>query len=162
MAGKHRSVSASNDEYRYVLSVFFLEPLRFNQRFSRAAMSASDRDLLFAFWMEVGARMGIAELLPSFDAWSEFQAAYELAHQGPTPEGRALAKTSLYEVVRLVIPRGMQSLTRQILLGTMDVRLRGVLGLPAPIVPSALSLSLLRLAALAGAGKRPPELDRAS
>lgn len=54
----------------------------------------------------------------------------------------------------------MQGLTRQILLGSMDDKLRDVLGLPSPIVPAALSLSVLRLASLARAGTRPPERDR--
>jgi hypothetical protein len=60
-----------------------------------------------------------------------------------------------------VIPRGMQGLTRQILLGTMDDKLREVLGLPRPSVPTAASLSILRLASVFGAGARSPELDRA-
>jgi hypothetical protein len=159
MAAKHRGVSANNDEYRYVLSVFFLEPLRFNARYGQAQIAASDHELLLKFWCEVGTRMGIRDLPPSYAAWQTFQADYERAHQGPTPEGRALARTSLYEVVRLVIPRGMQGLTRQILLGTMDEQLRDVLGLPRPIVPTTVSLSVLRLASRAGAGSRAPEQD---
>ena len=59
----HRHVVASNDEYRYVLSVFFLEPLRFNQHYGRRRFSRSDLDLLFGFWMQVGARLEISELL---------------------------------------------------------------------------------------------------
>jgi hypothetical protein len=162
MAAKHRAVTASNDEYRYVLSVFFLEPLRFNRRFGFQRFTQGDLELMLNFWLQVGARMGIDDLLPSLDGWLAFQAAYESAHQGPTPEGRALARASLYEVVRLVIPRGMQRLTRQILLGTMDETLREVLGLPRAIVPTAASLSILRLAAAVGAGARTPELDRAA
>lgn len=162
MGQKHRGVTASNDEYRYVLSVFFLEPLRFNQHFGALPFSQRDRDLLLTFWLDVGTRMGIADLLPTLSDWTRFQADYEAVHQGPTAEGHALARTSLYEVVRLVIPRGMQTLTRQILLGTMDDKLRSVLGLPKPSVPTSVSLSVLRLAALAGAGTRTPEADRAA
>ncbi|MFT3928596.1 MAG: oxygenase MpaB family protein [Myxococcales bacterium] len=162
MATKHRGVTATNDEYRYVLSVFFLEPLRFNQHFGAQPFSQRDRDLLLDFWLQVGARMGIADLVPSLHEWMRFQADFEAAHQGPTPAGHALARTSLYEVNRLVIPRGMQGLTRQILLGTMDGKVRTVLGLPEPRVPTTVSLSLLRLATLAGLGTRTPEVDRAA
>lgn len=146
MAAKHRALSASNDEYRYVLSVFFLEPLRFNQRFGVRGFTQQDVQLLLDFWLQVGARMGIDDLMPSLPAWLEFQARYEAAHQGPTPEGHALAKASLYEVVRLVIPRGMRGLTRQVLLGTMEDKLRVVLGLPRAVLPTPMSLSVLRLA----------------
>lgn len=155
----HRHVVASNDEYRYVLSVFFLEPMRFNRAFGRQKFSAADLDLLFSFWMDVGARMKIAELLPSLSAWAEFQLRYEQEHQGATEQGRALARASLYEVVRLVIPRGMQELTRQVLLGTMDPTLREVLGLPAAKLPVGIALNTVRLASVFGAGTRVPTMD---
>ena len=155
----HRHVVASNDEYRYVLSVFFLEPLRFNHHYGRRRFSRSDLDLMFGFWMEVGARLEIGELLPNLAAWSEFQREYEREHQGPTEKGQALARASLYEVVRLVIPRGMQELTRQVLLGTMDPALRAVLGLPRAKLPVAFALNSVRLASVFGAGTRVPTMD---
>jgi ER-bound oxygenase mpaB/B'/Rubber oxygenase, catalytic domain len=157
MAAAHRNVRASNDEYRYVLSVFFLEPIRFNTHHGRARFSESDHAVLLSFWMRVGARMGIQELLPTLTAWSQFQGEYEAAHQGATDQGRALARAALYEVVKLTIPRGLQRLTRQILLGTMHEPVRDVLGLPAPSVPAALSLPLVRFAGRL----RPPGATRA-
>lgn len=162
MGAKHRGVTANNDEYRYVLSVFFLEPIRFNTHYGQTPFSDSERERVLKFWLAVGERMRIQDLPTNYTDWYTFQADFERAHQGPTPEGHALARTSLYEVVRLVIPRGMQNLTRQILLGTMDPRLREVLGLPAPVVPTSLSLGVLRLASLVGAGTRAPDQDRAA
>ena len=97
----------------------------------------------------------------SLAEWVTFQEGYESAHQGPTEQGRALAHASLHEVVRLVIPRGMQELTRQALLGTMDERVRNVLGLPTARLPVALTLNTLRLASVFGAGKRVPTMDGA-
>lgn len=155
----HRHVTASNDEYRYVLSVFFLEPMRFNQHHGRRRFSTADLDLLLAFWMEVGQRLNIRELLPSLAAWADFQREFEQVHQGPSPQGAALARASLYEVVRLVIPRGLQAVTRQVLLGTMEPRVREVLGLPAAKLPVGLGLNGLRLASVFGAGTRVPTLD---
>lgn len=162
IARAHAGVTASNDEYRYVLSVFFLEPMRFNARFGRRRFDQADLDLLFDFWMQVGDRMGIQDLLASLPEWSKFQADYEAAHQGPTEQGRALARASLHEVVRLVIPRGMQELTRQALLGTMDPRVRDVLGLPPARLPTAFSLNVIRFASIFGAGTRVPTMDSAA
>lgn len=159
IANAHRSVQASNDEYRYVLSVFFLEPERFNRAFGRRRFSETDRDLLLRFWMEVGARMGIADLLPSWSAWATFQTDYESEHRGPTPQGQALARSSLYEVVRLVIPRGMQNITRQALLAAMDDDVRRVLDLPEAKLPAQFTLNTLRLASVFGAGTRVPTMD---
>ena len=159
IANAHRTVAASNDEYRYVLSVFFLEPERFNLAFGRRRFSEADRELLLRFWMEVGERMGISDLLPSWSAWSTFQTDYEANHRGPSPQGRALARASLYEVVRLVIPRGMQNITRQVLLATMDDEVRQVLDLPPAKLPATLTLNTLRFASLFGAGTRVPTMD---
>ena len=155
----HQHVTASNDEYRYVLSVFFLEPMRFNREYGRRAFSATDLSLLLSFWTEVGERLKIRALLPSLEAWAEFQREFERVHQGPTEQGRALARASLYEVVRLVSPKGMQEVTRQVLLGTMDPTLREVLGLPAGKIPVRIALNGLRLASVFGAGTRVPTLD---
>lgn len=155
----HRHVTASNDEYRYVLSVFFLEPMRFNLHHGRRRFSTGDLDLLLSFWTEVGERLNIRELLPSLAAWAEFQLEFERAHQGASDQGHALARASLYEVVRLVIPRGMQRVTREVLLGTMEPRVREVLGLPAATIPVGLALNGLRLASVFGAGTRVPTLD---
>jgi len=155
----HRGVQASNDEFRYVLSVFFLEPLRFNGEFGTVPFTPAELELLHAFWMQVGERMRIERLLPSLEEWSRFRLEFESVNLGRTDQGRALARSSLYEVVRLVIPRGMQELTRQTLLATMDPRVREALDLPQARVPLALSLGALRVASWFGAGTRVPTMD---
>lgn len=155
----HTSVRASNDEYRYVLSVFFLEPLRFNAEFGTRPFDTAELDLLLGFWMQVGERMRIERLLPSLTEWLQFRSEFEAEHLGETEQGRLLARSSLYEVVRLVIPRGMQELTRQTLLATMEPKVRDALGLPRARLPLPLSLGTLRVASLFGAGRRVPTLD---
>lgn len=158
IARAHEHVSASGDEYRYVLSVFFLEPLRFNALYGVRRFSAADVGMLFEFWMQVGERMGVPELLPDLAAWEHFHAEFERAHLGASEQGRALAHASLHEVVRLVIPRGLQELTRQALLGTMDPGVRAALGLRAARLPTAVSLGSLRAISVFGAGRRVPIL----
>ena len=158
----HQGVQASNDEYRYVLSVFFLEPLRFNELYGKKLFSEPDRKLLLEFWLQVGERLQIGELLPSLHGWLEFQRQFEAEHQGFTEQGGALARVSLDEVVRLVIPRGMQGLTRQALLGTMEPKVRVALGLPLARLPVAVSVNTLRFAAIFGAGTRVPTMDSAA
>ncbi len=155
----HQGVTASNDEYRYVLSVFFLEPMRFNRAFGWQQFSEADLELLFAFWMDAGQRMGVHELLPSLASWQQFHDAFENEHLGVTPQGQALARASLYEVVRLVIPRGMQELTRQALLGTMEPKVREALGLRAAWLPPQVTLSTIRFLSSFGAGTRVPTMQ---
>jgi hypothetical protein len=154
----HRGVKASGDEYRYVLSVFFLEPMRFNREHGVKAFSDADLALLFAFWMDAGERMGVRELLPSLAAWQAFHDEFEGRERGATPEGQSLAAASLYDVVRLVIPRGLQGLTRQALLGTMQPAVRETLDLPRARVPATVSVAALRAISVFGAGKRVPTL----
>jgi uncharacterized protein (DUF2236 family) len=159
MAEAHRRVQASDEEYRYVLSVFFLEPLRFNALYGVKALLDSDRSLLFEFWMQAGQRMGISALPPSLAEWAAFQRDFEGEHLGHTPEGEQLALASLHDVVRLVIPRGLQGLTRQALLGCMDPAVRHALGLPRAVLPTLLSVKALRAVSVFGAGTRVPTLD---
>lgn len=154
----HSGVSAENDEYKYVLSVFFLEPARWNAQFGARPFSESERRLLLEFWMEVGRSMGITELHETWSEWRQFQQRFEERYLAVCIEGRALARTSLDEVVRLVIPPGMQELTRQALLGTMEPRVRRVLGLRSAWLPVRVSLGLMRAAAFFGAGKRVPTM----
>ncbi len=155
----HHGVQASNDEYRYVLSVFFLEPLRWNAAHGWKKLETDDRRLLFEFWMEVGERMQIADLCGSLGDWQQFQEDFEADHLGWTEQGQALAENALYEVVRLVIPRGMQELTRQALLATMEPRVREALGLRQARLSAGASTSMIRLASSFGAGRRVPTMN---
>lgn len=55
----HDQYNISNDDFLYTLSVFILEPPKFCTRFEWRSMSPVEEMALFAFWSEIGRRMGI-------------------------------------------------------------------------------------------------------
>ncbi len=128
----HCGLPATAEDFRYVLATFFLEPLRWNARHARARFTPAEQALLLAFWARVGQAMDIPDLPSSLTQWQHFQRDYESRHMGYTAEGHQLACMCLRDVVKLSVPFGTRGLFRQLMLATMEERVRVVLGLPAP------------------------------
>lgn len=143
----HRHVVAAPEDYAYVLSVFVLEPLRWNDAVGGPALSADELSLLLGFWRRVGEAMAIPHIPDTLAAWRAFQASYERERWRYTDEGRRLASMCLNEVVTLSLPWGTRSLFRQLMRVTMDPSLRELLKLSAPSgLASGALLSWLRVA----------------
>lgn len=140
----HHGLAAGAEDYRYVLSAFFLEPLRWNAAHARHGFSDDELSLLLAFWRRVGDEMGIGGQPATLDGWWRLQAEYEARHLRHTAEGERLARLCLRDVVRLTVPRGLQGAFRQLMLATMDPRVREVLALPParPLARAAVRLWL--------------------
>jgi hypothetical protein len=128
----HRGLPAQPDDYRYVLGTFFLEPVRWNAGHARSRLTASELALLLAFWARVGQAMQISELPSGLHDWQQFQRDYEARHMGHSAEGHQLASMCLRDVVKLSGPAGTRGLFRQLMLATMEERVRLTLGLSAP------------------------------
>jgi len=142
----HRHVVAAPEDYAYVLSVFVLEPLRWNDAAGGPPLSAGELALLLGFWDRVGRAMAIPALPRTLADWQAFQAQYERRRWRYTDEGRRLASMCLDEVVTLSLPWGTRSLFRQLMRVTMDPALRELLKLPAPAgLPAAAMRSGLRV-----------------
>jgi hypothetical protein len=58
----HGRFKIANDDFRYVLSTFIFEPIRWIDRFGWRRMVKQERLALFYFWCEVGRRMNIQDL----------------------------------------------------------------------------------------------------
>ncbi len=81
---------ASNEAYLYTLTLFALEPIRWNERFGWRPLHEHERQASFFFWREVGRRMsieGIPDSLAAMDSWSR---AYEARTFAYDPANRAL------------------------------------------------------------------------
>ena len=139
----HRSVVANNDDYRYVLSTFFLEPFRWNLAFEKHVIAQQDQQQIVDFWCEVGERMFIRDLHTDTASWLEFQQAYEAEYRGYTEEGHDLAVRSIQELIQQSAPFGLQTLARQTLIATIDPKVRQCLQLPSAIIPSWVITGLL-------------------
>ena len=126
----HAHLPADAADFRYVLGTFFLEPLRWNAAHARVKLDEGEAAMLLAFWNRVGAEMAIPDLPATLDAWRREQAAYEARCLRPTPEGARLAALCLRDVVKLTVPAALRGPFRQLMLATMEDRVREVLALP--------------------------------
>src|SRR5437773_7518941 len=77
MNQQHGRFAIANDDFRYVLSTFIYEPIRWNARFGWRPMCEQEKLALFWFWCEVGARMNIRDVPPDFAAFEQFNRDYE-------------------------------------------------------------------------------------
>lgn len=128
----HRPIQAGAADYRYVLGTFFLEPLRWNRLHARHALAGDEQALLLEFWQQVGRAMQIDDLPTTLPQWQQMQRDYEAEHLRFSPEGHALARLCLRDVVKLTLPRGTRWVFRQWMLATLEPSVRDALGLQAP------------------------------
>ncbi|NBC96842.1 MAG: DUF2236 domain-containing protein, partial [Deinococcus-Thermus bacterium] len=84
----HRAHPIPADEYRYTLSLFVLEPLRWNARFGWRTLDPVEREAGFHFWREVGRRMAIEGLPDTLEAMEAESLAFEARRVGFDPANR--------------------------------------------------------------------------
>ena len=69
MNAQHGRFTIANDDFRYVLSTFIYEPIRWNARFGWRPMYDNERLAFFHFWRAVGDRMGITDIPADYDVF---------------------------------------------------------------------------------------------
>jgi len=131
----HAGLSATPEDFLYVLSAFFLEPVRWNAAHARHRFSEAELAQLLDFWHRVGDEMALTGRPDTLDGWLRLQADYEGRHLRHTAEGERLARLCLRDVVKLTLPRGMRVAFRQLMLATMEEKVREVLALPPAVAP---------------------------
>ena len=76
----HGRYEISNDDFLYVLSTFIYEPVRWCDRFGWRQLSEHEKQAIYCFWREVGKRMGIDAIPPSYEAFEAYNLDYESTH----------------------------------------------------------------------------------
>src|SRR5919199_3608109 len=87
----HGRFQIANDDFRYVLSTFVFEPIRWNERFGWRPMTEHEKLALFHCWREIGRRMAITEVPERFEEFERFNRGYERERFESTEEGRRVA-----------------------------------------------------------------------
>lgn len=73
----HSHFKIANDDFLYVLSTFIYEPIRWIDAVGWRQTSSHEKLAYYFFWREVGKRMGIADIPPSYEAFEAWSRAYE-------------------------------------------------------------------------------------
>jgi hypothetical protein len=76
----HAHFDISNDDYLFVLSTFIFEPVRWYERYGWRQPDRHEKLALYYFWREVGRRMNIKDIAPSYEDFERFSAEYEQKH----------------------------------------------------------------------------------
>jgi hypothetical protein len=131
MNALHARFTIPNEDFRYVLSTFVLEPLRWNARWGWRRMTERERLGWFWFWRGVGDRMGIGGVPTSLAAFEAQSREYEkLRFRYTAANARVAAATR--EMFAAWFPRPLRPLVRLSIRGLLDEPLLRAFGLEAP------------------------------
>jgi hypothetical protein len=127
----HGRFAISNDDFRYVLSTFVFEPLRWNARYGWRLMSAQERLAWFYFWREVGRRMGIKDLPEVPNEFERYNRDYERVHFRYTDaSGRVGSATR--ELFLRWFPLVLRPVVRGAIHAMLDEPVLAAFGFPRP------------------------------
>ena len=76
----HSHFTIANDDFLYVLSTFIFEPIKWIDAFGWRRLCRNERLAYYYFWREIGKRMGIRDIPPTYEAFEAWTAAYEKAN----------------------------------------------------------------------------------
>ncbi|MEZ0229244.1 MAG: oxygenase MpaB family protein [Planctomycetota bacterium] len=127
----HGRFKIANDDFLYVLSTFVYEPIRWNERFGWRPLSGNERLAYFHFWWQVGTRMGINQIPPTFDKFSQWSLDFERARFQLTEDNRRVGD-AVRTLFQSWFPKPLRGLAEQGMYALMDEPLRAAFGYPEP------------------------------
>jgi len=128
----HGRFKISNDDFKYVLTTFVIEPYRWNKRFGYRISTPKELIAGYTLWAEIGKRMGIQDIPPSFEAMEQFNIQYEETQFGYTEAGRKVADATLHLMLGWYLPRFLFPIAKPFAYAIMDERLRQAMHYPRP------------------------------
>ncbi len=133
MNAMHGAYRIANEDMLYVLSTFVFEPIRWLDRFGWRTLTASERADIFAYYIDLGQRMGIANLPNDLDAFERFNRDYEATHFRYAESNARIARATMDLLLGFYAPRMLWPLGHPVLRAMMDPPLLDPMGLkPAP------------------------------
>jgi hypothetical protein len=159
MNAQHGRFKIANDDFRYVLSTFIYEPIRWNARYGWRRMCETERLAYFHFWRQVGERMGIRNVPADYAAFERYNIDYEKRHFRCTDASRRIGATMI-EMFAGWFPSFLRPLVRRSMYAIMDDPVIAGFGFPksSPAMRAFVTMALLlraRLLRLLPARRRP-------
>jgi hypothetical protein len=127
----HGRFQIRNEDFLYVLSTFVFEPIRWNARYGWRPMCEQEKLAQFHFWREVGRRMNIKNLPESYEAFEQYNLAYEREHFRYTDSNHRVG-TATVEMFMAWLPWLVRPLARPCMYALMDDKLIECFGFPRP------------------------------
>lgn len=140
MNTQHGRYTIPNDEYVYTLSTFVLEPIRWNARFGWRRLSLHECHATYYLWREIGRRMGLRDIPPSYEALERFNLDFQREQFRYSDHNHRLAIASRDLMLGWILPRRLRGLGAPVMHAMLDEPMLAAVGLPSP--PRALRLTV--------------------
>lgn len=128
----HAHYKIANDDFLYVLSTFIYEPVRWIDAFGWRKTTLNERLAYYNFWREVGTRMGITDIPPSYEAFEAWSRAYERA-TFRFAESNQRVGTSTRKIFESWAPRALAPVVRYGIYAMLDDQMIAAFGFPKPL-----------------------------
>lgn len=128
----HGHFQISNDDFLYVLSTFIYEPVRWIDRFGWRKLCINERVGYYCFWREVGSRMGIREIPPSFEAFEAWANDYERVHFLFAETNRKIGSATR-DLFASWFPRVLAPVVHYSIYALLDDEMLRAFGFPRPL-----------------------------
>ena len=138
----HQQHDIDNAEYLYVLGALLFTPIRWLERYGWRPVCCHERIAAYTFYRELGRRMGIKDIPPSYEAFEAVFDAYERDHFAYSEAGRRLMRASREAFVGY-FPAILAPFAGAYTDALLDDRLRQTVGVSRPPLLVRASLHLL-------------------
>jgi hypothetical protein len=128
----HAHYKIANEDFLYVLSTFIYEPVRWIDAFGWRATSQNERLAYYYFWREIGKRMGILDIPPSYEAFEEWSRDYERKHFRFADSNQRVG-SSTRDLFASWAPRAVTPIVRYAIYAMLDDDMIAAFGFPKPL-----------------------------
>lgn len=128
----HGHYRIANEDFLYVLSTFIYEPVRWIDAVGWRQTCRNERLGYYCFWREVGRRMGIVDIPPSYEAFERWSLTYE-QRQFRYAESNHQVGVSTRDLFASWFPRVLTPFVRYGIYAMLDDRMIAAFGFPRPL-----------------------------
>jgi hypothetical protein len=128
----HGHFKIANDDFLYVLSTFIYEPIRWIDTVGWRPTCTNEKLGYYCFWREVGKRMGIVNIPPSYEAFEAWSRAYERQHFRFADTNQRVG-TSTRDLFASWFPRIVTPFVRYSIYAMLDEAMISSFGFPQPL-----------------------------
>ncbi len=153
----HSFYKIPNDDYLFVLWTFIDFPIAWLNEFGYRPFSAHESEAWFAFWVQIGERMGVRDIPHSKPAFDAFVASYEAREFVPSEASARVAQATL-DILGAWFPAPLRGVVAPAVLSLVRPQLLKAIGKEAP--PAWFGASVRAVLRLRAWAKRYVSLER--
>ncbi|KIX10391.1 uncharacterized protein Z518_01473 [Rhinocladiella mackenziei CBS 650.93] len=121
----------TNGDMIHTLALFVLEPQRWIDAYEWRRLTQLEKDAAFAYWREIGNRMGMKDIPDTLEDLKVWTAAYEKWHMYYSHDNRLCAETTINLFLRDT-PRPLRGVMRKVFVAFVEPHVRETLGVENP------------------------------